>query len=117
MTPWTVACQAPLSVGFSRQEYCSGLPCPPPGDLPKPGIEPRSSPMQADSLPSELSGKPQSRMPANKCRQKMEIGSTTMWPKSEVVDSGGNCQWMSVDRGLLRNKILAKFKGNCPTEY
>ena len=41
-TPWTVAHQAPLSMGFSRQEYWSGLPCPPPGDLPNPGIEPRS---------------------------------------------------------------------------
>ena len=41
-TPWTVACQAPLSMGFSRQEYGSGLPCPPPGDLPDPGIEPMS---------------------------------------------------------------------------
>ena len=41
-TPWMVASQAPLSMGFSRQEYWSGLPCPPPGDLPNPGIEPRS---------------------------------------------------------------------------
>ena len=41
-TPWTVARQAPLSMGFSRQEYWSGLPCLPPGDLPDPGIEPRS---------------------------------------------------------------------------
>ena len=41
-TPWTVARQAPLSMGFSRQEYSSGLPCPPPGNLPKPGIEPQS---------------------------------------------------------------------------
>ena len=41
-TPWTVAHQAPLSMGFSRQEYWSGLPCPPPGDLPNPGTEPRS---------------------------------------------------------------------------
>ena len=41
-TPWTVACQAPLSTGFSRQEYWSGLPCSPPGDLPDPGIEPTS---------------------------------------------------------------------------
>ena len=41
-TPWTVATQASLSVGFSRQEYCSGLPCPPPGDLPDPGIKPKS---------------------------------------------------------------------------
>ena len=39
---WTVARQAPLSIGFSRQEYWSGLPCPPPGDLPDPGIEPVS---------------------------------------------------------------------------
>ena len=41
-TPWTVAHQAPLSMGFSRQEYWSGLPCPPPGDLPDPGIKPAS---------------------------------------------------------------------------
>ena len=41
-TPWTIACQAPLSVGFSRQGYWSGLSCSPPGDLPDPGIEPRS---------------------------------------------------------------------------
>ena len=42
VTPWTVARQAPLSMEFSRQEYWSGLPCPPPGDLPEPGIEPTS---------------------------------------------------------------------------
>ena len=42
VTLWTVACQAPLFMGFSRQEYCSGLPSPPPGDLPEPGIEPVS---------------------------------------------------------------------------
>ena len=41
-TPWTVAHQAPLSMGFSRQEHCSGLPCPPPGDLPDPGIKPKA---------------------------------------------------------------------------
>ena len=52
--PWTVACQAPLSMGFSRQEYWSGLPCPPPGHLPNSGIKPRSPELQADSLPSEL---------------------------------------------------------------
>ena len=39
-TQWTVACQAPLSMGFFRQEYWSGLPCPPPGNLPDPGMEP-----------------------------------------------------------------------------
>ena len=50
--------QAPLSMGFSRQEYWSGLPFPSPGDLPDPGIEPRSPALQVDSLPTELSGKP-----------------------------------------------------------
>ena len=48
-TPWTVACQAPLSMGFSRQEYCSGLLLPSPGDLPDLGIKPRSSALQAHS--------------------------------------------------------------------
>ena len=42
VTPWTIACQAPLAMGFSRQEYWSGLPCPLPGDLPNPGIQPAS---------------------------------------------------------------------------
>ena len=52
-----VARQAPLSMGFSRQEYWSGLPRPPPGDLLDPGIKPRSPALLADSLPSEPSGK------------------------------------------------------------
>ena len=52
--PWTVACQAPLSMGFSRQEYWSGLPFPSPGDLPDPGIKPGSPALQADDLPTEL---------------------------------------------------------------
>ena len=53
-TPWTVASQDPLSMEFSRQEYCSGLPFPSSGNLPNPGIEPRSPALQADSLPSQL---------------------------------------------------------------
>ena len=57
VTPWTVAYQAPPSVGFSRQEYWSGLPLPSPGDLPNPGIKPGSPALQADALPSEPSGK------------------------------------------------------------
>ena len=57
-TPWTVAYQAPPSMGFSRQEYWSGLPFPSPGDLPGPGIEPRSPAFQADTLTSEPPGKP-----------------------------------------------------------
>ena len=61
VTIGTVARQAPLSMGFSRQEYWGGLPCPPPGDLPHPGIQP-TSPIpwawQADSLPLSHRGSP-----------------------------------------------------------
>ena len=56
-TLWTVARQAPLSLGSPRQEYWSGLPCPPPGVLPHPGIEPVSTPspaLQVNSLPLSL---------------------------------------------------------------
>ena len=60
-TPWTIACQSPLSVEFSKQEYWSRLPSPSPGDLPKPGLEPRFPVLQADSLPSEPPG-------TDKCR-------------------------------------------------
>ena len=56
--PWTVACQLPLSMGFSRQEYWRGLPFPSPGHLPDPGIEPRSPALRADALTSEPPGKP-----------------------------------------------------------
>ena len=58
MTPWTVAHQISLSLGFSRQEYWSGLPFPSPGDLANPGIEPGSPALQTDALPSEPPGKP-----------------------------------------------------------
>ena len=54
--PWTVTYQAPLSMGFSRQEYWSGLSFPSPGDLPDPGIEPGSPTLQADSLPTDPPG-------------------------------------------------------------
>ena len=57
VTPCAAAHQAPLSMGFSRQEYWSGLPLPSPGDLPDPEIEPRSPTLQADALPSEPPGK------------------------------------------------------------
>ena len=57
-TPWTVACQAPLSMGFSKQEYWSGLPCPPPGGLPNPGMEPVSPTLAGGFFSSEPPGKP-----------------------------------------------------------
>ena len=61
VTPWTVAHHAPLSMGFSRQEYWSGLPFPAPRDLPDPGIESRFSALQANTLLSEPQGKPATR--------------------------------------------------------
>ena len=60
VTLWTVAHQAPLSIGLLSQEYWSGSPCPPPDDVPDPGIKPRSPTLQVDSLPSEPPGKPSS---------------------------------------------------------
>ena len=69
-TLWTVARQAPLSVGFSRQEYWSELPCPPPGDLPDPGIEPVSPltpALQVDSLPLSYWGNPKTILTCTNC--------------------------------------------------
>ena len=57
VTPWTAACLAPLTMGFSRQGYWNGLPFPSPEDLPNPGIEPRSRALQADSSLTELPGR------------------------------------------------------------
>ena len=61
-TPWTVAYQAPPSMGFSRQEYWSGLPFPSPRDLPNPGLEPGSPALEVDALTSEPPGKPSSKI-------------------------------------------------------
>ena len=58
VTPWTVASQAPLSMGFSRHEYWRGLPCPPPGDLSNLGMDPRSPTLHTDCLPAKLPRKP-----------------------------------------------------------
>ena len=60
-TPWNIAYWAPPSMGFSRQEYWSGLPFPSPGDLPNPGIKTRSPALPVDALPSETQGKSPSR--------------------------------------------------------
>ena len=79
-TPWTVAYQAPLSVGFSRQECWSGLPFPSSGDLPNPGIEPGSPALQADALPSAPPGKPNSLAPG-----KLQGGNTAPPINRELV--------------------------------
>ena len=68
VTPWSVACQAPLSTGFSSQEYWNGLLFLPPGDLHNPGIEAGSPALQADSLPTELPNKPSEYHPPTECK-------------------------------------------------
>ena len=70
-TPWTVACQGLLPMGFSRQEYWSGLPFSSPGDLPNLEIEPRSPVFQADSLPSEP--------PGNVCSTLIYLGTLKLY--------------------------------------
>ena len=81
VTPWTIACQALLSMGFSRQEYWRGLPFPSPGDLPQPGIEPQSSALLADSLSSEPPGKPKVSLDKCKWKQNYILTSLAVLPK------------------------------------
>ena len=80
MTPWTTAHQAPLSIGFCRQEYWSGLPFLSPWGLPDPGIEPRSPVLQADSLPSELPWK---------TRKRRGMVNQVLWESSERQQADG----------------------------
>ena len=84
VTLWTVACQIPLSMGFSRQEYWSGLTCPPPRDLPEPGIELcllHLLPWQASSLPLAPPGKPPKSMELSQSNSKKEHDSDTDLPQ------------------------------------
>ena len=75
MTPWTVARQAPLSMGFSRLEYWSGLPFPSPGDLPDPGTEPGSLALQVDSLQSR-----RKRLGQKTTKHEQHFTEKEIWP-------------------------------------
>ena len=94
VTPWTVACQAPLSMGFSRQEYWSGLPFPSPGDLPDPGIEPASPALQADSYQLSYEGSPSSvrSLKKQESSKKKSTSALLSMPKSLTV-------WISTNYG------------------
>ena len=83
-TPWTLAHQAPLSMGFSKQRYWSGLPCPPPGDIPSLGIKPRSPTLQMDSSLSEAPGKPYKPTIINKWLRK-----TAIWEATDSTSRSG----------------------------
>ena len=93
-TPWTVACQAPLSMGFSRQEHWSGLPFPSPGDLSDLGIEPESPAWQAVSLLWVLTGKPKRQWTCNSgrslCPLPLHRGKSPLSSGWKVL-SGGSC--------------------------
>ena len=99
VTLWTIARQTSLSMGFSRQEYWSGLPCPPPGDLPNPGIEPRSHSLQADSIQSEPPGKPMNTRvgslipsPGKLHNPGIEPGSSALQMDSLSAELPGKCK-------------------------
>ena len=96
-TSWTVAHQAPLSMGFSRQEYWSGLPFPFPGNLPNPGkIEPRSPKLQAGTLTSEPPGKP--ILPSNQLQLASGQNHTwrRQWHPTPVLLPGKSHEWRSL---------------------
>ena len=84
-TPWTIAHQAPLSMGFSRQEDWSGLPFPPPGDLPAPGIG-LASPALVDSLPlHQLGGLAMWHLIARELPQWQPLLCTSIWSRQETL--------------------------------
>ena len=93
VSPWTVAHQAPLSRGFSRQESWSGLPLPSPGDLPTPGIKPGSPALQADSLPFELQGSPETWNGASQRTSWVKVQKWCALRKIDAVflDTKGEC--------------------------
>ena len=110
LTPWNVACQAPLSTGFSRQQYWSGLPFPSPGDLPDPGIEPGSPALQADSLLTELWGKPQNG--SFRCWLWIQLSPNTfILPMSLYLKwlSFLNYYWCIVDLKCVSFRCTAKW--------
>ena len=98
VTPWTVAYQAPPSMGFSRQDYWSGLPFPSSGDLPDPGIEPGSPAFQADALTSEPPGKP---------KWHCEPSEKVTWRKGEHVDICKSYIWLEIDAQNIWKLIAA----------
>ena len=89
VTPWTVAYQASLSMGFSRQEYWSGLPFPSPGDLPDSGIEPGSPALETDVLTSEPPGKPSRSLLVNYSEEAMAPHSSTLAWKIAWMEEPG----------------------------
>ena len=100
--PWTVVYQASLSMGFSRQEYWSRLSFPSPGDLPDPGIDPRSPALQADALPSEP--------PGNTTRMALELMNWKISWRKEWLPTPVFFPGESHDRGAWRATVQGVAK-------
>ena len=103
---WTVAYQPPPSMGFSRQEYWSGLPFPSPGDLPDPGIEPGSPAFQADALTSEPPGK--SRMKQQNGTMKQHWRRLLRVPWTASISNQSSLKEISPEYSL--EELLLKLK-------
>jgi len=120
-TPWTVAHQAPLSKEFCRQEYWSGLPFPSLGDLPDLGIKPRSLVLQADSLPSEPSGKPvtllghieKRRKDRNECPVNNQDKTTPELFCGTLGDRFCDCKWRQVLTEALSKTFVVELRESC----
>ena len=115
-TPWTVAYQAPQCMEFSRKEYWSRLPFPSPGDLPNPGIEPRSPALQADAVPSEPPGKPGDLAKGLRTPKEFDLGGqwdliaelACDWGKS-VLEAQSLVHTRSQEKGGVTHKRLSQM--------
>ena len=115
-TPWTVAYQAPPSMGFSRQECWSGLPFPSPGDLPDLGIKPRSPTLQADALLSEPPGKCGSIQLSSLSLVRLFATPWTavLQASLSITNSQSSLRLMSIKSMIPSNmEVLGKEKGKC----
>ena len=114
-TPWTAASRLFCPWGFSRQEYRSRLTCPPPGDLPSPGIEPRSPTLQAGSLQSESQGKPK-----NTGMDSLSL-LQGIFPTQESNQGFLHCKWIFLPAELpgqpLQNATIGENQAKCTRDH
>ena len=110
--PGTVAHQAPLSMEFSSQEYCSGQPFPSPGDHPNPGIEPVSPALQTDSLPSEPPGKPKYKWYATATAKSLQSCLTLCDPIPGILQAR-TLEWVAISFSNAEKwKVKVKLLGH-----
>ena len=108
MAPWTVACQAPLSMGFDQREYWSGLPFPSPGDLPNPGIEPASPALASGFFTTEPPGKPSLTVQAQAKKQTFPLSPELQCSHLYLPD-------LDLDLIIAHPHVLCLVAQLCPT--